>query len=324
MIAGQALNDWLNDRDAQRATLDRLIGARRAWQAEDGLDRVAASLDSADGDVAAVTAIARDILADDRLARRFLQLMLGRLAADPFFTPPLRHMPGAVGDGVRLFSHRDLNVSLVVIDADALAAKKRAGGDGRAIVFTGHTALRRMLRAGGVTIQRFAAEPAEGDLRLADQPACRRAGRERLADGDLLAIDGRRESFTFLHARSAIAYVECEILAGGAPFRVEYDAVSLQPIAASSTDEAASRCQLMLSALGALDPAADPSLYDGLLAHRSFAVRWHAMRELMQADPGSAWPRLRRLAASDSHPEIRAAATRAVAAGTRGGMACPA
>ncbi|HZF95056.1 MAG TPA: HEAT repeat domain-containing protein [Allosphingosinicella sp.] len=314
MIAGHALSDWLNDRSAQAATLDRLIGARAAWHEAGDLDTLTARLDAAERDAGEVAAIARDLVADDRLPRHFLATMLGGLSADSFFTPPLRHMPGAVGHGVRLFSHRCLTLSLVVLDADALAAKKQAGSGGRAIVFTGRLALRRMLRAGGAAIERFTAEPAGDDFCLSEQPPCRIVGREPLADGDLLEVDGRRESFTFLHAGSAIAFMECEVLAGGAPFRVDYDAETLEAVAASSTDEAASRCQLMLSALRALDGAPETPLYDTLLGDRSFEVRWHTIRELMRVDPKQAWPRLRRMAASDSNREVRAAASRAVAA----------
>ena len=322
MIAGQALAGWLNDRRAQDATLDRLNDARRAWQSKGELSALGARLDQAGGDPGRVADLAHEILGDGRLAHYFLSTMLRGLSADPFFTPPLRHMPGAIGDGVRLFSHRDLNISLVVIDADALAARKSAGSDGRALIFPGHVALRRILRAGGASIQRFEAEPAGPDFSLAEQAPCRPGARERLVDGDLLAVDGRSETFTFLHARSAIAYVECEILAGAAPFRVEYDAAALKPVAASSTDPAASRCQMMLSALRALDGAAETSLYDALLDDRSFEVRWHAMRELMLVDSRRAWPRLRRLAASDSHREVRAAAARAVAARGQGDVQC--
>jgi hypothetical protein len=322
VIPGQALSGWLNDRRAQDATLERLVDARRAWQSSGDLAGLESRLDAAASDPALVAGIANDILKDDRLARLFLETMIAGLSADPFFTPPLRHMPGTIGDGVRLFSHRDLNVSLVVIDADSLAAKKRAGSGGRSLVFAGHVALRRILRAGGAAIQLFEAEPAGQEFCLAEQAPCRPGRRERLGDGDLLSIDGRRETFTFLHAHSAIAYLECEILAGGAPFRVEYDAETLEPVAASSTDAASSRCQMMLSALRALDGPAETSLYDALLDDRSFEVRWHAMRELMLVDSRTAWPRLRRLAASDSHREVRAAAARTVAAQARGGVPC--
>ncbi|HEX8194198.1 MAG TPA: HEAT repeat domain-containing protein [Allosphingosinicella sp.] len=322
MIAGQALSEWLNDRTAQAATLDRLIGVRAAWYENGKLDTLTARLDATDGDHAEVAAVARDLVKDDRLPRHFLATMLGGLSADSFFTPPLRHMPGTVGHGVRLFSHRYLTLSLVMLDSDTLTAKKQAGSAGRSIVFTGKLALRRILRAGGAAIERFAAEAAGQDFCLAEQPPCRPAGCEPLADGDLLEVDGRTESFTFLQAGSAIAFLECEVLAGGAPFRVEYDAESLEAVAASSTNEAASRCQLMLSALRALDGAPATPLYDTLLADRSFEVRWHTIRELMRVDPSQAWPRLRKMAASDGNREVRAAASRVVAAQADRRAAC--
>ena len=39
-----------------------------------------------------------------------------------------------------------------------------------------------------------------------------------------------------------------------------------------------------------------------------FALRWHAMRELVALDPAAALPRLTAMAAADPHPEVRRAA----------------
>lgn len=39
-----------------------------------------------------------------------------------------------------------------------------------------------------------------------------------------------------------------------------------------------------------------------------FALRWHAMRELVALAPAAALPRLTAMAAADPHPEVRRAA----------------
>lgn len=311
-----------HDSDAARRAVDRSASALRVWRGEPSFRGLAARLDAAGGDAQAVAEIAGEVLADDAVAHRFVSIMLNQVVADPFFTPPLPHVAGIVGDGVRLFKHRNLEISLAVVHADALAAKKCADHGGRAIAFSGNIVIRRVLRAGGAMIQRFVAEPAGSGFSLATHPPCRIAAREALASGRTFTIDGRFESFTFLHAHAAVAYLECKVLAGEAPFRVEYDADTLRPVAASSTDQAASRAQLMLSAMRALGGVVDPSVYDGLLGHRCFDTRWHAMRELMLVNPAEAWPRLHRLANTDPHREIRVAAARAVVTRGAGVASC--
>ncbi|KQN25438.1 hypothetical protein ASE86_04145 [Sphingomonas sp. Leaf33] len=312
MLASPPLSAWLADREAQRTTLDRSVAAHVAWRDQGAFAQLVARLDQAGGDRDGVVAIAMDVLDDVDLAHRYVADMLAHLAVDPFFTPPLRSIPGAIGQGIRLFDHPDLSVSLITIRVDSLAAKKRQDPNGRVIAFSGDLALRRMIRAGDATVHRFVAVPAGRDFRLASHPSCRPGISESLSDGDLFVVDGACESFTFAHARSAIVYLECTVLTGRAPFRVEYDAATFRPLAASSTDLAASRVQLMLSTLGALEtPAVDLPLYDRLLVDTDFAVRWHTVRELMRVDPASAWPRLARLA-DDPHPDIAAAAARAL------------
>jgi len=318
MLASPALDRWLTDRSAQAASVERSAAARRAWQQAPELCGLAAALDRAQSDPDRVADIAFGLIADADVAHRFVRDMLAAMTADPFFTPPLRPIPGAIGAGVRLFDHPDLTLSLVTVQVDRLAAKKQDQRSARAIAFSGNLALRRIVRAGDAVVQHFFAEPAGPDFSIASHPSCRIGGERRLADGDLFIVDGRRESFTFAHARATIVYLECEVLAGAAPLRVEYDSGSLRPIAASSTDMGGSRAQMMLSALRSLQPSPDIRLYDHLLGDASFEVRWHAMRELMLTDAESGWSRLRRMAREDRHSELRETAARIVAASGAG------
>lgn len=313
MLASPALDRWLTDRSAQAASVERSVAARRAWQQAPELRDLAAHLDHIQGDPSRVADIAFGLIAHAELAHRFVGDMLAAMTADPFFTPPLRPIPGAIGAGVCLFEHRDLTLSLVTVQVDRLAAKKQDLRTARAITFSGTLALRRIIRSGDAVVQQFLAEPAGPDFSSAAHPSCRIGGARRLADGDLFSIDGRCESFTFAHAGATIVYLECEVLAGRAPLRVEYDPESLRPLAASSTDMGGSRAQMMLSALRSLEPAPDIRLYDRLLGDASFEVRWHAMRELMLVDAPSGWQRLRRMAREDRHSELRDAAARVLA-----------
>jgi hypothetical protein len=51
----------------------------------------------------------------------------------------------------------------------------------------------------------------------------------------------------------------------------------------------------------------------GLLESPHFYTRWHIMREFLAMDAAAALPHLRRMAAGDPHPEVRAAAGQTLA-----------
>ena len=79
-------------------------------------------------------------------------------------------------------------------------------------------------------------------------------------------------------------------------------------IGASSTDEASSRVQMMVSLLRTMEREDALPLIEEALASPHFYTRWHIMRELLAMDADAALPPLRRMAADDPHPEVRAAA----------------
>jgi HEAT repeat protein len=55
-----------------------------------------------------------------------------------------------------------------------------------------------------------------------------------------------------------------------------------------------------------------------------FYTRWHVMREMLALDAEGALPSLRRLAASDPHPEVRAAASQTLRLFFEEEATCPA
>ena len=85
-------------------------------------------------------------------------------------------------------------------------------------------------------------------------------------------------------------------------------ATALAFIGASSTDEASSRLQMMVSLLRAMEREDALPLIEEALDSPHFYTRWHIMREMLAMDADAALPSLRRMAADDPHPEIRAAA----------------
>jgi HEAT repeat protein len=65
---------------------------------------------------------------------------------------------------------------------------------------------------------------------------------------------------------------------------------------------------MMASLLRVMDRADAVPVLREMLASPHFYTRWHIMRELLALDAEAAYPDLKRLAAQDPHPEVRAAA----------------
>ena len=105
---------------------------------------------------------------------------------------------------------------------------------------------------------------------------------------------------------------------GAAPLAAEYDSKTLAFVGASSTDEASSRVQMMVSLLRTMEREDALPLIVEALDSPHFYTRWHIMRELLAMDADAALPPLRRMAAGDPHPEVRAAARQTLDAVLRG------
>lgn len=323
MLPNPELKRWMANPFSRARSIAQVRQVRSAWASSPSIAGLDGALDAADGDPDRVTAIGASLLQMPDLAQSLFTDALRAIDRDPFFTPPFSGASAAMGESVRLFEHRDLTMSLVLVHADSIGAKAtRENSEARSVTFTGTLTLRRVLRSGGGVIQRYSATPADDCLSLATHPAASKGDAEALSEDQLLIVDGRSESVAFVYAHSAILYLECEILAGCAPYCVKYDSRDLRPVAAATTDQCASRCQLMMSALTALGGTTDPSTYRRLMASKSFEVRWHSVRELMAVDPDRAWDCLAVLAANDRHPEIRSAARQMLTARSEESSAC--
>ena len=229
-------------------------------------------------------------------------------AEDPFFRPPFHPLSSEIHAGLLLYHNADLSIAIGVTGVDQLAAKKADQHSATSIGFTGITTLFRYVKAGGATISFWEAPPITGDFVAAKAGRARLVGRRRIEDGEEVLIDGRYQSFVIEHATSDIVFFQAMILAGAAPLTVEYDSGSRELIGASSTDEASSRVQTMVSLLRTMGrDDAVPAVMEALESPHFYA-RWHIMRELLAMDADAAEGPLRRMAASDPHPEVRAAA----------------
>jgi hypothetical protein len=309
MIAGTALAAWLADRAGQKDSQAAVESLARGWSRHPlmtGLERRLASLP--DRTAAAVLAAARDFMDRDEEVAALMAQMIAASRADPFFRPPFHPMSSEIHTGLLLFHHPDLSIALGVSGVDMLAAKKAGPRGATSIGFTGVTTLFRYLKAGGATISFWEAPPITERFLASQAGKCRLTGRRRIEDGEEILIDGRYQSFIIEHARSDMLYFQAMVRPGAAPLAAEYDSRTLAFIGASSTDEASSRVQMMVSLLRTMEREDALPLIEEALASPHFYTRWHIMRELLAMDADAALPPLRRMAIADPHPEVRAAA----------------
>ena len=146
----------------------------------------------------------------------------------------------------------------------------------------------------------------EGSIELGDLV-------EMLNDGDIFALDGRRESFVVDHAESDMVYLHAATPLDSAPLTVEYDSDTFEFAGASSTDEASSRAQMMLTLLRTMDRRDAAPVFESMLSSAHFYTRWAAMRDFLALDCERALPHLQRMAECDEHSEVREAAAETLA-----------
>lgn len=309
MIAGATFAAWLADRDSQKRSYEAVEALARAWSLHPmmtGLERRLSLLP--ERNVAAVLGAARAFMdREDDIAAMIAQFIAAS-RADPFFRPPLHAMSGEIHTGLLLYHHPDLSIALGVSSVDMLAAKKAGPRGATSIGFSGVTTLFRYLKAGGATFSFWEAPPITDGFVASQAGKCRFAGRRRIEDGEEILIDGRSQSFVIEHAESDMLYFQAMIRPEAAPLAVEYDSRTLAFVGASSTDEASSRVQMMVSLLRVIGREDALPLIIEALDSPHFYTRWHIMRELLAMDSEAALPLLRRMVANDPHPEVRAAA----------------
>lgn len=311
MQVGLELASWLSDPSRRRAAHARASAFTARWAAHPPFAKLNDALRSA--------ATSPDVLA---AAERFMDGLpeiedlvgdlIAQAAADPFFLPPLNSVVTEISTGYLLFAHPKLTVSLGVISPDGLAAKKLGASGTTAIPFTGMITTYRFLKSGGALMSFWEAEAAGSDFSGDIERSCRFAGRRRLEDGEALVMDGRRESFVIEHLSSDMLCLQASVQVEAAPLAVDYDSRTLRYLGAASTDEAASRTQMMVTLLRLLDRTDAMPVIEQALASPHFYTRWHVMREMLALDADAALPGLRVMARHDPHPEVRFAATQAL------------
>ena len=327
MIAGAALAAWLADRDAQQRSRAAVEACAHRWSHKPLMTEVARRLaDLPEKSTEAILGIARDFMDNGDQILALMEDMIASSGRDPFFRPPFHSVSSEIHTGLLLFHDADLSISLGVSGVDMLAAKKSAKRAATSITFIGVTTIFRYLKGGGSTLSFWEAPPITDGFLASDAGQCRFVDRRRIEDGEEITMDGRYQSFIVEHATSDALYLQAIVRPNAAPLSVEYDSKSLSFISASSTDEASSRLQMMVSLLRTMEREDALPLMEESLASPHFYTRWHIMRELLALDAERALPSLQAMAARDPHPVVRAAASRTLDMffADEGAASCPA
>jgi hypothetical protein len=309
MIASEALAAWLADPEAHRRSYQGIDDCVQRWSRHPLMtetERALVTLE--DRSTENVLGVARAFLDRTEDLEALMADLLSSSAADPFFRPPFLPMSSDVHNALLLYNHEDLSIGIGVSGVDMLAAKKAGPRGATSIGFTGVTTLYRYLRAGGATISFWEAPPITDLFDSSRAGNVRLVERRAIHDGEEIVVDGRYQSFVIEHATSDLIFYQAQAQVDAAPVSIEYDSKTLSFVGASSTDEASSRVEMIVSLLRTMDREdAVPQIVEALDSPH-FYTRWHVMRELLALDADAALPHLRRMADGDPHPEVRAAA----------------
>lgn len=309
MIISEELRLWLGDRAAQRRTEEAIRAFGREWDSGPVHRALgAATFPLEDPEPEAVAAVVANLLADEFWVDALIDGLAGALRADPYFEPPFQHISSDIHSGLVVFEDRHVSIAAGVTRADQLAAKKLAKRGPSSIAFSGQMMLFKFLKAGGARLSFWECPAIGGSFSAATAGRCVRTGEREIEDGEVVIVDGRRESFVIEHAAANLVILQASVKPGRAPLAVEYDSESGAYVGCSAAHDSASRIQMISSLLGKLDcAAAFPAIAD-YLDHDNFFVRWHVMKELLVLDASRSLPLLKRMAARDSHAEVRRAA----------------
>jgi hypothetical protein len=309
MIVGKDLETWLADKSRQCRTQAAVDGFARAWRSgpiHRQFDDALTGLPEQSAE--AIAEAMRGLFADHRWVGRLIDRLARALGDDPFFDPPFPVVNSDIHNGLLVFQDPRVSIVAGVSGAAQLAAKKNGPRGPTSVSFTGQMAVVKFVHAGDALLSFWEAPRITAGFSAGNSDTCARTGERRLADGDIVTIDGRRQSFVIEHARSNLVMLQASIAQDQAPLSVEYDSATLSYVGCSATGDSASRIQMLATLLRKLDCEGAFEPVAAFLDHPDFFVRWHLMKELLGIDAEAALPHLKRMAARDPHPEPRRAA----------------
>lgn len=249
---------------------------------------------------------AEQLLADSDWARELLAPLMGALAADPLFEPPIKVHRDALRIGAALFDCPAASIAASVTSASAMARLPPP----RTIVFTGRVAITRTVRAGGARLRRWCADAMAPEFNAGDAAPCSVLEPVRLEDGMIHRTDGRWQAQLICDAGADVVTLVATIRAGAAPLMREYDIHSGALLRVADADDRPSRTEMLLRFLRVAGRADAGACFDDATRAHGFHLRWAAMREWLALDAAAAANRLGEMACDDPHAEVRTAAAR--------------
>jgi hypothetical protein len=285
------------------AAAPRTRAVVEAWQAGASLGHIAAAFADCDPDaIDQVADAAAALLADARWIAPLLEPLLAALAADPWFEPPLRVTRDRLRTTMQLVDLPAGMLSATIFDGAALATP----APDATLVASGRLVVARYHVAGGARLLQWEAGSAGDEFRAATAPPLRTLPAIVLRDGDVVRIDGRTRAHLVEGCGADVVALTFATRATG--LSREYDRATGRILRAATNDEDMSRTRLLLALLR-IDGRRDADACFAAATHApAFHVRWAAVREWLALDAAAALPRLRELAATDPHPEVRAVA----------------
>lgn len=284
------------------------------WHAADALPGgLAAAIDAVQG--APPARAVDDLLpwlSDIAWLRARLGEALALLAADPFGRPPLRPIGGGEGAGGLVLAERGaVRLSLQIHRFE------QGGAAPATAAFIPGVAAIRIVTDGGASLRRHhvALDTAEaaGRFSAATAAPCQSAARRRLVAGEIIRLDTAREAFSLAGATGDVLLLELAVQPPSPlPIRC-YDIASGRLVHVSASRRDSSFRTMAFALLRNFGRADAVPLFIEATHDMDFAARWSALRDLVALDPAAARPRVAAMAASDPHPEIRAAATATLA-----------
>jgi hypothetical protein len=309
MIIDADLRTWLDDHAAHRKMDGATRRFARDWSISSphrDFDAAMAALGEADAET--VAEAARALLADNAWVDALVCRLASEMRADARFEPPFRALRGDIHSGLLVYEDDHLTIAAGVSRLTRLAERKQGGKGKGSIQFSGQIGALRFLKAGGVSLAFWECDPIDARFSAGSAGECRPIGTRRIADGETIVVDGRRQSYVIDQAAANFIVLLANVKTGQAPVSVEYDAGTHRFIGCSAVDEGDCRIRMVATLARTLGHEQAFDAIAGFLDHPSFFVRWHAMKELLGIDLAAGLPRLKRMAAGDPHPDPRAAA----------------
>jgi hypothetical protein len=309
MIVSDELRAWVNDREGQhrtRSLSDRLTDEWSRGPVHRRFTTAMAALPVCTAE--AVAEAVRELFADDEWVDQLVGTLADAMRGDRFLDPPFRHINSDIHGGLIVFEDDNVSIAAGVSAVADIAAKKTAPRGATSLGFSGQVGIFKFVRAGGARLSFWEAPRITAGFTAAGAGLARFVGERDIADGEILIVDGRFQTFVIEQAAANLVVLQATVKPDQAPLGVEYDARTFAYVGCSAADDSASRIQMIATLLRKLDCAAAFPAIAAFLDHPSFFVRWHLMRELLGLDAPAALPHLKRMAAGDPHPETRRAA----------------